>query len=1095
MKFADQFRSGLLALDSERFENLNLKDGYTFYPVISRNWKESDKRLLVVMESVDRSDLMEGRFLNTRRSDRGAFNNPITNALPLLLDRAHQSRCDWEGSELYANDFAFGAVNFNAAKTRGLSPTLVKSRNQEFAARVSKIISYMRPTHVLCCGFSATMNLLELSGNKEAPHAYIKNGWVFQAEFEGVKVQFSPTLDLDVLCSPPSANDDSEEDEGEGDGYGVTDLLYFVCRNATNLLLGYNPYSLRGKFPKPVLVNTIRKFDALMEHLHAAEDLISVDTETQNLETVHNKIYFVQFSTDGVRGYCVPVDHPHESNPFSAKERIYIKKRLRRFFSEDRDLKTMVFQNGMFDLRVIRYQLNIKFIHHKLHELTAGEQLLDENIGILTRLKLRMDAGFVSVSYQGLKNMLCLYENDFYYDESRKVNKTNRGRLSSFPVDDHDTLLYCAADVVLPWHVAKKQLDRANHVFIRTSPVEARESYGPWYERHLHNVMNAVCVSISHMEQDGSYIDMDYMKKLMDKDSPILLRRAEVERELKETPNAKKAETRIMKGYGRSSSLFAGYSTNAFSLSKKAHLETLFFDVMKLPVVSYTDTGARAIDKVFIKEYSMDHPEVKLFGEYTAASKMFSTYIKGWVKKLKGSVDSALDNLLRARFGFFTIVTGRLNSYDPSLQQVPSRGPLAPIIHRAFVAPPGHLNIQADLNAAECRGASVLSGDEAYASAFKVGQKLRRMFMMTPTDEIKKRLKVEGDIHIMSVKMFFGKVVDKSDPLRSAIKAIVFGVLYGKSVKTLGRDLRNDAVSGLINERRSLTSELRKGGDGDDWRKRVSDIEFKLKDIEVKLKEAEEKDWTAYAQETMDKFFEASVKVKQYLDNSVAQAVRHLHVISPAGRVRNLWRVLSGKPGVIAAASRRAQNSPIQGFSSEMGCVSAYKILKSSYFYLKKYGSLKTGFPKYSRAVHDANYYMVPYESVIPFIHIFQYEATQGVADWYAKVMKVPFTIEPEIEMDIGAHDAATHTWSWDLVQLATIFVESLKTQIEIGTLNPEDFDASLDAIVRPWADQTTRDVLFSRFPLQNVREDMNHLVEACLEKVEVLRKEYHERA
>jgi hypothetical protein len=271
---------------------------------------------------------------------------------------------------------------------------------------------------------------------------------------------------------------------------------------------------------------------------------------------------------------------------------------------------------------------------------------------------------------------------------------------------------------------------------------------------------------------------------------------------------------------------------------------------------------------------------------------------------------------------------------------------------------------------------------------------------------------------------------------------------------------------------------------------RMLQIRKRVKEIDAAIAEANSKDWTAYASDVMDKFFGASVKVKEFLDNCIKQAVKHNHVMSPAGRVRNLWRVITGKPGVIAAASRRAQNSPIQGFSSELGCVSAYNILRSSYFFLKRYGRMSTGFPMYCRAVHDANYYCVPYEFVIPFIHIFQYESTQGSTDWYRKVMKVPFTIEPELEMDIGAHDADTHTWSWDLNQLADAFVGSLKTQLEIGRLKPEDFNASLDSIIEPWVNKETRAILFEEFPLQNVREDMNHLVDAFLNRVDILRKE-----
>lgn len=274
-------------------------------------------------------------------------------------------------------------------------------------------------------------------------------------------------------------------------------------------------------------------------------------------------------------------------------------------------------------------------------------------------------------------------------------------------------------------------------------------------------------------------------------------------------------------------------------------------------------------------------------------------------------------------------------------------------------------------------------------------------------------------------------------------------------------------------------------------RERMLQIKKRVQEIDEAIIASQEKDWTAYASDVMKKFFGASKKVEEFLQNSVDQVTKYSHVVAPSGRVRNLWRTIVGKPQVIAAAARRAQNSPIQGFSSEMGCVAAYLILRSSYLYLKKFGDL-ADYPKYCRAVHDANYYCVPYAAILPFIHIFQYEMTQGVADWYEKLLGLKFTIEPEVEMDIGAHDAATETWDWDAVKLADAIFIGLKTQIEIGTLKREDLDISLQVITAPWRNKQRRGYLFDKFPLQNVRElDHNAYVGKFLTRLRALRLEY----
>jgi hypothetical protein len=263
--------------------------------------------------------------------------------------------------------------------------------------------------------------------------------------------------------------------------------------------------------------------------------------------------------------------------------------------------------------------------------------------------------------------------------------------------------------------------------------------------------------------------------------------------------------------------------------------------------------------------------------------------------------------------------------------------------------------------------------------------------------------------------------------------------------------------------------------------------------IDVEIKEIEERDWTEYAQGVMDKFFDASPKVKEWLEESVQRARRYLHVISPAGRCRNLWRVLTGRPGVIAAASRRAQNSPIQGFSSESGSVAAYNSLSESYQYIKdRYereqpdlsfrSVLDRLFPKYSRAVHDANYFYVPYAFVLPFIYITQHVSTLGLAKWYKDVFGLEFTIEPEIEFDIGVCDARAQTWDWTTTNLVDAIFKALVDHAKLKRLDEDDIPSTYAMILKPWTDKEQRKELNERFPLLGV-VDIDDQIEIALER------------
>jgi hypothetical protein len=449
MRFADYLsKEGLVVIPS--FKTLDEDIGpdderYGILPVFSRNWKTSAKRLLVVLESVDRTDIHEAELLSSSRDKRGAVQNPITRALPALLDRARRIKEQFLNEDPQHNEFAFAAVNFNAIKSRDQSPEVQNVFNSKFAQRVVKVIERVKPTHVLVCGDTATSQILQLVSPEDAELSFIKRGWVIPVKHKEQEFLLTPTLDLDTVCSPPKKDGDSDDDDS-GDRYGIADLLYFVARNAANLLAEKHLFGIKHHSTNPILVKTIDQFDEMMRKIraHPATDLVAVDTEGASLETYHNKLYIVQFSLDGENGYVVPVDHPHETNPFTLQERNYIKKRLRGFFAEDRPekLKTLVFINGMFDLRFLRSMLKIKFIHHPLHELTAGESLLDENLGLFARSKWYYNGHWISTSYQNLAALLAQYGSTWYYRES-EFGKKDRMHVGRQSLENKDFVDYC----------------------------------------------------------------------------------------------------------------------------------------------------------------------------------------------------------------------------------------------------------------------------------------------------------------------------------------------------------------------------------------------------------------------------------------------------------------------------------------------------------------------------------------------------------------------------------------------------------------------------------------------------------------------------
>ena len=808
--FQDMFDSGFGNLKDFR----TVKDGYKLYPKVHPSWKTSERKLLVVLETVDRVDIFENTFLSESVDpDRGNYRNSMRNIIPKILDAAWNQVNVYRGKEAEPteNPFALALVNFNATKTRDLETSEQASYNVVFAKRVLALIERLKPTHVVFSGATAYTSTLKLLDPKlVTSYSAVKRGWVEKVKYNDLEFKVTHTLDLEPLYNPNTKkNEVSDDEEDLADKFALADLFYFVSRNIANLLNGKHMYSTKKVVINPVYIDTIEKVDNLFALLQESKT-IALDCEAKNLETYNNKITVIQFAVSKEEGYVLPIQHV--KSPFSLEEQEYILKRLRKFLYDwnPANRKDLIVLNGKFDLRLLRGQLNIPVIYHRIWELNHAESLIDENVSLLSKSgsKVRVGTDYVMTSYQGLRNLCVLYENDFYY--TAILSKEERTTLGSIAPDDPDALRYEAADVQLPFAIAEQQQRLANNIRYRPSfQSEELVSYGKAFRLNLLNQMSNTVHGISTMEQNGSPLDVKYLKSLLGKNSPLRKQLKEYREELEATPAVRKVEELIAGESGRKvSGIFGGKLVQKlFKLSKKDHQEYLFFDVLGLEPVRLTKTGKRAVDKAFIATYEHDHPEVKVFGLYTKVFKILSTYVVGWSKKMDSSLDSAADFCLRAAFGIVT--TRRLSSFSPNLQQIPSRGPLAKIVKRAFAAPKGFLNIAYDLSAHEVRMWANQSGDEALAEAFRAGQRLRKQWIKNPTKEVSDELKQKGDIHIVNIHRFFKIWTDKSNPLRSAIKAVVFGAIYGKSAATLGKDLKKEKLESLASTKRELMKQIR----------------------------------------------------------------------------------------------------------------------------------------------------------------------------------------------------------------------------------------------------------------------------------------------
>ncbi len=673
----------------------------------------------------------------------------------------------------------------------------------------------------------------------------------------------------------------------------------------------------------------------------------------------------------------------------------------------------------------------------------------------------------------GLEYIFCSYGNDHYITADFK--KDDRANTALTRLDNKDFLSYASMDVQSIVGIHKMQRKRASFLEL------GDESFSVAYERLVLKQKSNTAHVISHMVQLGNTIDKLYLARLKGKDSPLLALQEKYRKELNDTPEVKKANKIVVRESstgGNSKGLF-NKQPWAFSWTKGSHKIALFFTVMGLKPLTKTKTGLPQVNKWFIEYYSRNNSIVQKYGQLSKLAKLYGTYVKGWWLKLKANPDSAKDNCLRPNYGFFDVVTGRLNSFDPSLQQVPVRSEESKYIKRSFVAPVGSLQIKFDYSAHEVRGWSWSGKDQILAGVFRIGQKLRQLYRVRPLPWLKAMIKQQGDIHIINVKFFFALDVDKEHPLRDAIKKVIFGVIYGKGAKTLAADIGSDKAR--------IAKEIE-----DASRDGSEESREKLKVLKKKLAEAEERSTKQFAQSLIEKLFNKFRKAGDWLNWAVKHAEEHYYVYSILGMRRNLFGMMTGIKTLMSAMGRRAKNSPIQGTASQVGITAARLIALELYKALEELDLLDPK-AKYlptepRKAVHDALYSETPYKFVLIYLHILQYVATYGVTKYYAEEFDCKFTVEPEIEIELGASEDKHFKWDWSEAHLEECLKNALKCQKEIGFLK-DSVEEAYEQIMWAYKDKKVKKYLDTKYPILGVTKELREELIAEVDAMEAKMK------
>ena len=226
--------------------------------------------------------------------------------------------------------------------------------------------------------------------------------------------------------------------------------------------------------------------------------------------------------------------------------------------------------------------------------------------------------------------------------------------------------------------------------------------------------------------------------------------------------------------------------------------------------------------------------------EYRQYTKLSSTYVEGLTKVI------APDGRIHTSFQNTVTATGRLSSAEPNLQNIPVRTELGAELRKMFVPGPGNVLVDADYSQIELRLLAHIAGDEHMIAAFRSGE----------------------DIHTITAGQVFGVPPEMvTRQMRSAAKAVNFGIVYGISAFSLAQDIG------------------------------VSNAEAK-----------------AY----MERYFEKYSGVHAYMTDIVEQAKRDGFVSTLMGRRRWLPELRSSNFNTRSFGERVALNMPIQGTAADI---------------------------------------------------------------------------------------------------------------------------------------------------------------------------------
>ena len=477
-----------------------------------------------------------------------------------------------------------------------------------------------------------------------------------------------------------------------------------------------------GKYKdKYRLVNTKEDLNKYIDKI-LENGICALDTETTGLNCFKDKVVGASLYTPGEKAIYIPIRHISYitndlvSSNMPLDDFISCFKRL-----ENESLK-IIYHNAKFDYKMIYNNFGIKLPIYWDTLLTARALNQKES---------------ANLKYQHAK----------YVEDSNEFSKFS---------DLFDNIPFQYIPVNCGYIYGAKDAEMTFELYIYQDKILNTQPKVRWL---MENIEFPCIKATIELELNGVLIDQEYAKSLHIKYQKLLDdAEAKCYQELKQYDLQIEAYKRTHQNHKLS---------NPINLSSPTQLAILFYDIMKLPVVSKKEP--RGTGEEILLKWNNQFCNTLL--EYRANKKLMSTYIDAIPSQVED------DGRIHCLFNQYGTDTGRYSSSEPNLQNIPSHNT---DIRPMFTVPEGYCLVGSDFSQQEVRLMAGICRDEGLLKAYKEDRDVyawvASLIYKVPYEECKE-FRPDGSTNKEGKKR------------RSHAKAIVLGINYSKGPKSIAEDL------------------------------------------------------------------------------------------------------------------------------------------------------------------------------------------------------------------------------------------------------------------------------------------------------------------